>query len=888
MDRISDEKRTDPERASEALAAAHVGIWEWDLLAATMYISPEWLRHMGHADPTHTIPYAEWRKRLHPDDATRFERASVEQIAGSSVPHTGEYRVRTASGTFRWLLVQGGVERNEAGAPIRFRGFHMDITERKEATQLLAIQATVMRMIAEGAPVATVLTTIAECCEMESPGMLASILVVDPDGKHVRHGAAPSLPQEYWKAIDGEPVGPCAGSCGTAVYRGKPVIVEDIATDPLWTAYAPLALAHGLRACWSTPIFDAGQRVIGTFAMYYRQPCAPLPRHELIVAMATSCAAIAISKHREEALRRRSERRFERLMQANHIGVVIGRTDGTLVEANDRYLELIGGTREELAAGTMRWDTLTPPEWRHVDEEITATIQAVGACRPVEKEYVHRDGRRMPILISVAVVDPDTGDCLSLVVDLTEQKQAESERRAMLERISDAFMAYDSEFHVTYVSEKTADIVGRRPQELIGRHFWTEFPEAVGLPVQAAYERALREQVPQHLDDYFPPFERWVEHHAYPSPTGLSVFFRDITDRKHLETQLQVSEEKFRALVEESRDVVILLDANAHLTYVSPSIRRMLGHEPAHVLGRHVQELIHADDRPWHKTIFDASMASPGPGSQVQFRVHHADGSWRNVNAYGSNWSGNAALGTFVAVWHDITDQLRAEQVLRDSVTQMRQFSQHLQEARELEQTRIAREIHDRLGQSLTMLKFGLARLVSKLPASSVALRKQGKEALNDVDATINSAREIAMDIRPPVLDDLGLAAALEWAGQRFTHHAKVPCAFSFSTEDVPGEGGRALYAIAQEALTNVARHANATHVIISLGHDDGVAQMEVRDDGRGFDATESGAPASLGMVGMRERANAVDGTFVVHSAPGHGTRVSVSVPLSGRAKATP
>jgi hypothetical protein len=135
-------------------------------------------------------------------------------------------------------------------------------------------------------------------------GVLGSILLLDSDGKHLRHGAAPSLPPAYTAAIDGAEIGPCAGSCGTAAYRGEPVFVTDIATDPLWAVYKEVALPHGLQSCWSTPIMTRGRKVLGTFAMYHREPREPTLRDLTLVDLVTQTAALVIDRERaQEALR---------------------------------------------------------------------------------------------------------------------------------------------------------------------------------------------------------------------------------------------------------------------------------------------------------------------------------------------------------------------------------------------------------------------------------------------------------------------------------------------------------------------------------------------------------------------------------------------------------
>jgi GAF domain-containing protein len=135
-------------------------------------------------------------------------------------------------------------------------------------------------------------------------GVLGSILLLD--GRHLRHGAAPSLPKPYCEAIDGAEIGPVAGSCGTAAFRGRPVFVSDIASDPLWAEYKAVALPHGLNACWSTPIITSGPKVLGTFAMYHREPREPTVRDLALVDLVTQTAALVIDRKRAQELQARA------------------------------------------------------------------------------------------------------------------------------------------------------------------------------------------------------------------------------------------------------------------------------------------------------------------------------------------------------------------------------------------------------------------------------------------------------------------------------------------------------------------------------------------------------------------------------------------------------
>jgi signal transduction histidine kinase len=188
----------------------------------------------------------------------------------------------------------------------------------------------VLERIASGAALGGILETLVLAIEDYSPPTIGSILLLDADGLHVRHGAAPNLPPAYTKAIDGAGIGPAAGSCGTAAFEHRPVYVADIETDPLWVDYRELARAHGLRACWSTPIFSNEGRVLGTFALYYREPRAPTADDIALIERATHLAGIAIEhiqledQLRELSAHVESVREDERTGIAREIHDVLG------------------------------------------------------------------------------------------------------------------------------------------------------------------------------------------------------------------------------------------------------------------------------------------------------------------------------------------------------------------------------------------------------------------------------------------------------------------------------------------------------------------------------------------------------------------------------------
>ena len=169
---------------------------------------------------------------------------------------------------------------------------------QEDNPEFLAEQERITKMIAVGAPLQEILSKLVLMIESQSPEMIGSILLLSEDGNHVKHAVAPSLPENYVKVIDGSPIGPKTGSCGTAMFRGKPVIVTDIGTDPLWDDYRNFARAIGVAACWSTPIMSTKGKVLGSFAMYYREPRSPNGDERHLTDVATRLAALAIEQRR--------------------------------------------------------------------------------------------------------------------------------------------------------------------------------------------------------------------------------------------------------------------------------------------------------------------------------------------------------------------------------------------------------------------------------------------------------------------------------------------------------------------------------------------------------------------------------------------------------------
>jgi PAS domain S-box-containing protein len=285
-----------------AQAITHVGSWEWHISSGQVSWSDELYRIYGLTPGSKTISFEVFLSSLHPDDRERV-RGQIEAAMARKGRFAYRERIYRPDGSIRLLDTIGEVVCDDAGTPTNLLGTCRDVTEeherhlaRQRDARVQAGEREALELLASGAPLPRVLDAIVGFIEEVAPGTLASILLLDESGTRLRHGSAPNLPAEYIAAIDGAQIGDHAGSCGTAAYRKLPVFVEDFALDPLWDDYRHLLQPFGLRACWSMPICTADGRVLGTFAVYYREPRLPDTAARHLIERTAHVAGIAIER----------------------------------------------------------------------------------------------------------------------------------------------------------------------------------------------------------------------------------------------------------------------------------------------------------------------------------------------------------------------------------------------------------------------------------------------------------------------------------------------------------------------------------------------------------------------------------------------------------------
>jgi PAS domain S-box-containing protein len=373
---IIERKRAAAElRASEAYLAeaqrlTHTGSWAWRVPGRdAVHLSEEWYRIYGFDPEEGLSAWAKRLERMHPEDRAEWQ-ATIDRAISEKSDYEGEHRILLPDGTVKYTHTVGHPVLNASGDVVQFVGTMIDVTERKQAEALREGESRILEMIARDASLEEILAKLVHVVEAQFAGLRCSVLLLDEDGQHARHGAAPSLPEPYTKAIDGLCIGPKAGSCGTAMYRREPVVVTDILQDPLWEAYREVAELHGLRACWSTPILAHSGNPLGSFAMYYGEPRSPGSAETHALEMATHIAGIAI----ERKLAREAR---ERLRQAQADLARIGR----VTTMGELTASLAHEVNQPIAAAVtdantcLRWLSRDHPDLQEAREAASRTIK---------------------------------------------------------------------------------------------------------------------------------------------------------------------------------------------------------------------------------------------------------------------------------------------------------------------------------------------------------------------------------------------------------------------------------------------------------------------------------------------------------------------------------
>lgn len=499
-----------------------------------------------------------WRK-----EEADFFRACDRRVMATNATesHIIEPQFRP-DGKQAWLDTNKLPLHDADGNVVGVLGTYEDITERKFIGELLLGERKILEMVATGRPLQDTLDALTGMVEQMAEETLSCLLLVDNEDRKLYHVSAPSLPQDYVRAIEGLVIGPAAGSCGSAVSWGETVLVADLATDPRWSQYRDVVQQFGLTACWSVPIHDSNGQVLGTFALYSRVPRCPSKHEQQLVETAAHLAGIAIQRNRFQAALQESEAKYRTLFEESRDAIYIISRKGRFVDANQAGVELFGYSREELLKRVSVVDLHIDPNDRQKFREV---IERRGSVRNYPAKLRKKNGEMMDCLITSTVKRDQEGTILGyqgIIRDITRRKRAERELqesearyRAIVEDQTELICRFQQDGTLSFVNQAVCRYFGKSRQELLGRDFMPLIP-AEDRPGVRQHLAALSRENPvgTHVHRVFAAdgtirWQQWT-HRLICDETGRVIEIQgvgsDITEKCLMEEALRESAEKIK------------------------------------------------------------------------------------------------------------------------------------------------------------------------------------------------------------------------------------------------------------------------------------------------------------------------------------------------------
>ena len=540
-----------------------------------------------------------------------------------------------------------------------------------------------------------------------------------------------------------------------------------------------------------------------------------------------------------------SERRYRSLVDGSPNSIMLFDRQGRCLSANMAGIAMMS-YGDDIKGKKIR--ELFLERFGHIID--TAVRQACeGKLSSFEAENVYPDNNRLVLSGTLnPIYDPD-GEIrrfVGIFMDITERRKAEDELKRYHEQLE------------TLVEDRTTELIA------VNKMLQQEISE----------RKLAEEELRKHKDI----LESLVDERT----KTLQV---EILKSYKMSEALRESEEKFRAIASTAADAIIMMDNEGKVTYWNRAAAKMFGYQADEALGKDLHILI-APARYYAAyrdgfSRFVGTGRGPALDAVTEFFAARKDRSEFPIEI---SVSAIMLQGKWhaVGIIRDITERRKAREELESSHEQFRRLSAHLQSVREEDRVMIAREIHDELGQALTALKMDISWLSRRLPPGNKALIEKAESSMQLIDTTIRTIRRICTELRPEMIDHLGLAAAIEWQAAEFENRTGIKCSVLLEPEelDLGNELAIAVFRVVQEALTNIARYAKATKVDICMVREDGFLTLDVSDNGVGITEEQILGSKSFGLMGIRERMDYFGGVVEITGKSGRGTTIKVRCPL--------
>ncbi|MBE2226121.1 MAG: PAS domain S-box protein [Ignavibacteria bacterium] len=823
-----------------------------------------------------------------------------------------ESRIKDSNGREKYLFTKCIIVKNPEGNPAGMLGTSLDITERFEAVErvkyhnrVYSLMTNMNQLIVRASDKNSILNDACRLAVEYGMFRMAWIGVVDETTGNVKPQYSFGDTTNYLESITisvKEPEnirGPIVRSFTDKLYY----VSNDVENDVMLSKWKEHTLDKGFRAFACFPI-EVKDKVVAVYNIYsdkkgfFGKTETDLLL-ELIEDISFALEYIELEQEREII-----EGRYKNIVEKAPIGIY-SHIDERITYINPEGQRIFGVTSEKELIGKNIFDLIHPDFKDIVTKRLTNYIEKGIVAPEVEETYLKIDGSAVDVMVSAIPYSVNGRSGAQVFFkDLTEQRRTQraiiesNERFDLISKATnDTIWDWDLKTDELWWNESFKDTFGYRDEEIErGINSWLK---RIHQHDRERIETGIRNAINSGHDfwfdeysflkkggDYAFVFDRgYILKDQYGKPYRMIGSIIDITYRKRMENELKQSEEKWRSLFENSPSLIFTLDKDLKITSINRSLIKRA--ETEDFIGRDSLELVHESERAKVAEIinrvFDKAEAENFivRGSESQSKHYYSVQAIPQI-------SDNTAAGVTIFAT-DITEKINSDEKIKETNQRLHALAAHLQTIREEERTKISREIHDQLGQELTALKMDIAFMSRKIDKTKVTGKADwdelnaGLKSMSDItDQTINSVRRIARELRPDVLDKLGLKEAIEWQAEEFTKRTGIDCIVSITASELQFDNllENTIFRIVQESLTNVARHSNATRSKIGFFISQDEVSLSIEDNGRGITQDEIDNAKSLGLVGIKERVYSVNGTLSIKGTKDKGTILKITIPL--------
>lgn len=820
-----------------------------------------------------------------------------------------ESRVKGAGGRNKYLFVNATITRNIRGNFSAISGVSHDITDRvrlerkiENVTNLYSALTRINELLLRAKNEESILNDSCELTVVNGKFKTAWVGIVNEKTGDVEPKYFFGENEDYVKSLRiniNEAPG-VRGPIVRALIEKTHYISNDVENDMFISRWRDLCLANRYRSFATFPI-EVGDKVIGTLNIYDDKKNRFSNEITQILLQLMEDITFAMERFELEKERKQYENLFHKIVEQATIAVIM-ENHGEVIYANKAAINMFGARQPEDLTGKPFADFISGSNRGEI-KELLEKVYSGKRSEENEIKLLKLDGGEINTIYSVIpfVINSRNGS-LSFIRDITSEKVAlealqssEEKWRSLFENTPSFVTTINRKYIITSANRAPLPL---RAEEILG-HSSLEYVDT-----------KMKDEVRKVYDYVFESGEPSVYHTVGYGEYGREAFFRvqaipqmkdgkvnqitlissDMTETKRASDALRESQLRLKSIVDTALDAIITVDSALKIILFNQSAENIFNCSSDSAIGtsisRFIPDLI--------KSVKHTGKIQPGKVPDLSKVLGKGKYTMAERNS-GEKFPIEASISRstveknvfFTIILRDISERIQAENDLRDSYQKVRDLAAHLQSAREEERVNIAREIHDELGQELSALKMDISFLNKKIEKTREnpdwnAITDNLKSMTNIADQTIKTVRKISSQLRPDVLDKLGLSDALEWLAEDFSRRTAIRCRVeSFDVpEDLNKNMQTVIYRISQESLTNIMRHAGASVVAIKLKSNKSAVTLEIIDNGKGITAEEIENGKSLGIVGMKERVYFVGGTFEIGGVRGKGTTVKVTIPL--------